>query len=126
MTLLTGLKQKIKITTQRSRAFNKFIVRRLLAVLSKSVSRGRVGRAGVRPSENWTPPSHSAHSVIFFYTVACWQALRGSPAHFSPRRQSDPWSLLTGYLYTEKWVTTFRLMEKNIFHQENLRKTVFS
>lgn len=44
MTLLTGLKQKIKITTQRSRAFNKFIVDYLLSFLSQSVEDAKEGQ----------------------------------------------------------------------------------
>ena len=44
MTLLTGLKQKIKITSQRSRAFNKFIVDYLLSLLSQSVEDAKEGQ----------------------------------------------------------------------------------
>lgn len=48
MTLLTGLKQKIKITMQRSQAFNKFIVDYLLSLLSQSVEHAKEGQRSDR------------------------------------------------------------------------------
>lgn len=47
MTLLTGLKQKIKITIQRSRAFNKFILEYLLSLLSQLVEHAQKGQGGL-------------------------------------------------------------------------------
>ena len=44
MTLLTGLKQKIKLTIPRSQAFNKFIVDYLLSLLSQSVEHAQEGQ----------------------------------------------------------------------------------
>ena len=69
MTLLTGLKQKIKITTQRSRAFNKFIVDYLLSFLSQSVEDAKEGQGLDRAR---TGPLLLIQRIqLFFYTVAC-------------------------------------------------------
>ena len=70
MTLLTGLKQKIKLTIQRSRAFNKFVVDYLLSLLSQSVEHAKEGQ-GLDPARTG-PFLLIRHIQLFFFsTVAC-------------------------------------------------------
>ena len=122
MTLLTGLKQNIKITIQRSRAFNKY----LLFLLSQSVEHAKEGQ-GLDRARTGPFLLIQQFSYFFLYSSLLASSPGRSGSFFAPPPERfGELAYRPGYLYTEIWATTFRPMEKNIFHQENLRKTVFS